>query len=324
MRILVCSFTTPGYGPNELAQYLETTEHTFQLIQAPAKHERRFIPGVSHAANIRQVGKEALGDFDLAIVPDPSLMIALQVLKKAGRVAKTVYWRLDYFPRKYPGPFDKAYQWLERNALDTADEVWSMADPELPHVSESLGREAKHVPYLMPSEPRYTGQRVRAGFWMGPDLDGSRVVAQAAADTLDIRLNVADYNDEKLRMDQGDLEYWLNASKVGLALYKPDRWKPEPTAFRSSKYFCDSSRIRRFLAHGVPVVTTDVAPTHTTVLKHHAGYVVPTCETGQVMQGIEYCLDHFDELSENAYEAAAEFTYPAWFEKHGILEANDN
>lgn len=320
MRILVCSFTTPGYAPNELVKYLARTKHTYQLIQAPAKHERWFIPGVSHMGNIRQIGKEAIGDFDLAIAPEPSMMLAINELKKAGRVGGSVYWRLDYFPHKYPGPFNTGYQWLENHALETADQIWSIADPELPHVAESLGRPAKHVPYLLLDRPHITlEKRDHSSFWMGPDLDGSRMEAAAGAKAAGIPFIVADYNDAKLRMSNIELHTQLDRTKVGIALYRPDRWKPSPTAYRSSKYFCDSSRIRRFLAHGVPVVTTDVAPTIRTLGDYAAGYVMPTCDPAQVKKGIEYCLERFEELSENAYRAAAAFTYPAWFESHDLI-----
>jgi len=319
MRILVCSFTTPGYAPNELVKYLDRTKHTYQLIQAPAKHERRFIPGFSHMWNIRQIGKEALGDFDLAIAPEPSMMLALNELKKAGRIGCSVYWRLDYFPHKYPGPLNKGYQWLEQHALETADQIWSIADPELPHVAESLGRPAKHVPYLLLDRPHISTQRIHSSFWMGPDLDGSRVEASAGAKAAGIPFIVADYNDAKLRMSDETLHYHLDRTMVGIALYRPDKWKPTPGAYRSSKYFCDSSRIRRFLAHGVPVVTTDVAPTCTTIDDYGAGYVIPTCDPAQVTKGIEYCLERFEELSEHAYTAAAAFTYPAWFESHDLI-----
>ncbi len=321
MRILVCSFTTPTYAPSEFAHYLESTGHEFQLIQVPAKHERRFIPGLSHLANIRQIGREVEGEFDLAVAPDPAFMLALNELKKKGRVAKTVYWRLDYFPRKYPGPFDKAYQWLERNAVDTADEVWSMADPSIPYVRDSLRREALHVPYLFHKIGKVTpDRRVNSAMWMGPDLDGSRQTCVDATNMAGLPFAIADYSEAKYRLSEHEMNRFLNATTVGLALYRPDRWKPWPdTPPRSSKYYCDSARIRRFLAHGVPVITTDVAPTHTTVRDFAAGWVIPTCDVELVKNGIEYCLEHFDRLSENAYKAAAAFTYPAWFKKHHIL-----
>ncbi len=323
MRILICTWNIPGYAPNELFDYLRAEDYHVQKISAPAKHERRFIPGVSHFQNMKQIVEEAYGYYDIAIAPDPAYVYALDHLKRKGQVGKVIYWRLDYFPKKYPEPFNQAYQFVERHALSSPDEIWSIADPEIPLISESLG-EANFktilVPYLLPKVVKGNNdERKTAAMWMGPDLDESRPLCiQAAAqlaNAFPFEFDIADYSIDQYRVDDDKLAFMLGRAKVGLSPYQPEEF-PGRT---QSKYFCDASRVRRFLSFGVPVVTTDVAPTHTTLVQEKCGYICDwTAES--IEEGIRYCLENFDELSENAIKAANKYTYGNWFTEHKVLD----
>ncbi len=313
MNILICSFDTPGYAPNELHKYLLGQDHGIHIISCPAKHNRAFIPGYSHWQNIKYVQEKAVGYYDIAIAPDPAFMVSLVNLRDRGIIGKAIYWRLDYYPRKYPEPFNQAYQALERYALNHADEIWSISDPEIPIIARSLQDSISktiHVPYLMSNSLQKT-DRVRSTLWMGPDLDTSRVLCEEAVKRVDIEFNIADYSIDEFRISDDKLAFFLNRAMVGLSPYRPEK--------KSPKYFCDSSRIRRFLSYGVPVVTTDVAPTHTTLINEHCGFI---CEwnTESVEEGINYCLENFDELSRNALLAAEKYTYERWFSDHKILD----
>lgn len=321
-RVLIATYRTPGYAPNELHRYLTEKRHddifTFKA-EVPAKHERRFIPGLSHYTNYSSIikqGKSIGIHFDVGIAPDPAFVMALSRLREAGVLDKVIYWRLDYYP-KYRSGLNIPYQTLERKALETADEIWSISSPTLIWVEENLRdsiSKVKYVPYLLHldqvQDRASTEHRCDAALWMGPDLDGSRPLCIKATEALRVPFTIADYSIDKYRVGDTELEQLLKTAKVGLALYKP-----EPL---SSKYFADVSRIRRFLAYGVPVITTAVAPTYTTVSEEHCGYI---CEWDwvDITVGIRYCINSFEGLSENAYRAAEKYTFENWFSNHPEL-----
>lgn len=320
-RILVSTFRTPGYAPNELITYLLTKRsqdyQTF-VAQVPAKHERRFIPGFSHYSNMKSVAKQAVrisGTFDLAVGPDPAFVLGLKSLRETGIVEKVIYWRLDYYPKyRY---MNKLYQGLEEEALKTADEIWSIADPELPHVRSSLSEhlhKVKYVPYLLhlnQVQDRVDPHtRSDIAMWMGPDLDSSRPFCEEATSKLGVDFITADYSIKKYRLSQEVLNNLLQQVKVGISIYRPEQNSP--------KYFCDASRIRRFLANGVPVITTNVAPTHTTIKEENCG-VVCDFNTPSISVAIRYCLNSFEELSSNAYKAAERYTFENWFNEHSNI-----
>lgn len=317
MRILITSWNVPGYAPNVLFDFLRSRDYDVQKITAPAKHERRFIPGISHLQNIRQIHSEAKGYYDIAIAPDPAYVYALNSLKRKGIIGKVIYWRLDFYPKKYPGPLNQAYQALERYALESCDEVWSISDPEIPLIHQSLGKATSktiYVPYLLPHTVESdNSERGRVTMWMGPDLDNSRLLCEEATRSLNIEFNIADYSIDQYRVSDDKLTFMLHRARVGLSPYRPDVNK------QSSKYYCDASRIRRFLASGIPVVTTRVAPTHTTILEEKCGIVCPW-DTESIKSGIEYCLENFDELSANAIKAANKYTYSNWFSEYKVLD----
>jgi len=323
MKILICSFTTPGYAPNELAEYLTSeTGHQVRLVQCPAKHERRFIPGWSHYQNFRQIINPVIEEianggehFDIAIGPDPIFALACISLQKQGLVGRSIYWRLDYYPSfKY---LNFVYQILEQTVRKKVDTIWSISDPSLSHVKRSLSgtlTKTIHVPYLM--HKRQMSRRVdittrrNACLWMGPDLDGSRELCTAACLSLGMKLYIADYSNPKLRVSQETLDLYLRECSIGLSPYSP-----EP---KSPKYYADVSRIRRFLAHGMPVVTTSVTPTSKTIVDYNAGSI---CDwtADSIADSIQDCRANFEEMSNNAYDAAQHYTYEDWFGSRTLL-----
>lgn len=319
MNILILSSTIPGYAPNELHKYLRgATSHQIDLIQSPAYYERKSIQVLSYIENIKKIKREVKEldtHWDIVIAPDPASVSAACNLRKKDIVDKVIYWRLDYHSLKYQGLLNKVYQYAEEKARITADQIWSIADPSLPRIEKSLGTTIKktiHVPYLLHDMPVFHEEREDFALWMGPDLEESKGLCWDATRKLGLKLEVCDYSVERFRKSEDELESLLKVARVGLSPYKPHYQK------KGSKYYCDSSRIRRFLAYGVPVVTTDVAPTHTTLIEENCGSVVQWSVKG-LIEGLQYCLDNFDELSKNALKAAKEYTFQQWFPYHQIL-----
>ncbi len=310
---------TPGYAPTYLAEYLENSGHNVYKIVHPNKFHRgsreKFIPIYSHWKNalntraqfrgLRDVAFKEYGTlhFDVAIAPDPSLIWALKPFRRDGSIKKLIYWRLDYYPNKYPGVFNSVYQHSERRAQEV-DEVWSIADPKLDHVLDTLTSKAdiKYVPFLLPHSPvEYQGARKNQAIWMGPDLDNSRTTAKEGVLRAGASFLVADYSSTRTWLSDDDLDHELNTSKVGIALYRPG----DP-AF---KPWSDPSRIRTSLAHGLPVVTTKVAPVWKEIQNREAGVAISELEVNRVDIAVHYILDHFEEMSANAYALAKDYTF---------------
>lgn len=326
-KVIVTTYSTPGYAPNELLQYLRekrSEDIDAASIIVPAKHERKFVPGLSHIENYKTTISstkylyERKGRFDIAIGSDPIFALALSSLRSKGFVTKVVYYRLDYYPVFHNNKFlNPIYQKLEQLALRAVDEIWSISDPNLLHIGQTLNgqlHKVKYVPYLLHQSEveNYVDPSTRSNIvlWVGPDLDESRPLCVEATKKLDIPFVIADYSIDKYRLTQNELIAALRKVKVGLAPYKPEPQSP--------KYFCDASRIRRFLAYGVPVITTPVAPTYKTIDTEDCGYI-SDWSTTSIMKGINYCINNFERLSGNAYKAARKYTFESWFSRYPDL-----
>ncbi len=299
---------TPGYAPSYLADYLEALpDYEVVRVVHPNKFHRDgrepFIPIYSHWINAKLTREQVVGQFDVAIAPDPSLIWALKSFRKSGQIKKLIYWRLDYYPYKYPMPLNTLYQMSER-AAQNVDEVWSMADPNDEKVAYSLrtvraSTLIRYVPFLQPKMPKISEmERINQAIWMGPDLDQSRYMAESASRFAEIDFFLADYSSTGTWLSDEELANELSKSKVGIALYRPFK--------KSFKYYSDPSRIRTSLAYGLPVVTTKVAPLWKELEECEAGFA-PDWNTVRMEYAIRKCINNFSQMSKNALELASQY-----------------
>ncbi len=307
-RILIVTMQTPGYAPSYLADYLDKLPG-YEVVRVihPNKFHRDgrepFIPIYSHWINAKLTRAQVVGNFDIAIAPDPSLIWALKSFRKSGQIKKLIYWRLDYYPYKYPGPLNTLYQMSER-AAQNVDEVWSMADPEDERVAHSLRtvRDStliRYVPFLQPKMPEISDViREDQAIWMGPDLDDSRPMGEWASKSADIDFFLADYSSTGTWLSEQELADELSKSKVGIALYRPFK--------KSFKYYSDPSRIRTSLAYGLPVVTTKVAPLWRELEEREAGFA-PEWKHMNMEWAVREAVRKFPAMSKNALEMARDY-----------------
>ncbi len=306
MNILILSYTAPESPPNELCTYLRgSTGNQTDLIQC--------LPRKSPIITIRKVYKEVKEldiHYDLLITSNPFLLLIGTYLRRKKLVDKVIYWRVDYYPAK-----DQIYQLTEKRARLLADEIWSIADPDLPRIEASLGTTREktiHVPYLSHNIPIFHEDRENFMLWVGPDLDESRPLCWEASRKVGINFEIHDSKVDKFNKTQERLEELLKRAKVGVSLYRPHYQK------KSSSYYCDSPSIRKFLSYGVPVITNDVPPTFSTIVEGNCGSVVQW-SVGGLVEGLNYCLENTDQLSQNALKAARKYTFHQWFSDHQIL-----
>jgi hypothetical protein len=312
MKILIATIDIPGYVPSMYGEWLkENTEHDITIISCPSKYQRqnreKFVPIASHFINTLDILRKAKGKFDIAIAPDPALVLGLWPHRLKGDIKKLIYWRLDYWPKKYSWPFDWTYHVSENNSLKMADEIWSIAPLDNTRVINSLNGNIKktlHVPYLMHYIPQDLGElenpRSDQVIWIGTDRDESTKLALKAIELSGVDLVHADYSRDETRVTDQELRQILSTSKVGLVIYNP-----EP---KSCKYYCDPGRLHHYLAYGLPVVMTRVAPIWRDIISSGAGIDVDYTPES-ISQGINYCIRNFDQMSQAALQLTREYTF---------------
>ncbi|KKN71323.1 hypothetical protein LCGC14_0422330 [marine sediment metagenome] len=316
----------PGYAPALIVDWLREQGHNVEVVYNPSKSTRgqreKFFPIYSHWLNTKHLirttkllaRKLPELEFDLAIAPDTALALGIVALKRKRLVKKTVYWRLDYYPKKYPGPANWIYQAAEALALVWSDEIWSISSLLDKKVRKSLKRHLKktiHVPYLLPKIPNLwpTDLRKDTVVWLGTDLDGGEsrylaqtAVARAAVIGKDYRrgvgLTVADYSNPNYVQTEEQLQKTLDTAKIGLAIYKPEKG--------SCKYYSDPGRIKHYLAHGLPVIVTKVAPIWRQIDLKGAGIVVEW-DPDSIAEAINIILTNWGWYSKNARELGETF-----------------
>ena len=282
MRFLVPAHNLDALCINVVARWLASQGHDVQQVLHPHRYGRRFIPGASHARNMANVWTHVRGRYDVAIAADPTLVLALLPLRRLGIVKRIIFWRIDWYPRKYPSLMQRAYLLVDR-AAELADEVWTIyPDPKF-----------RRVPYLLEASAITDGlPRERRAVFAGPDLDGSLPLAREAAALAGVGLATPSYETAARMLPEPEFRALLASSMVGLALYKPDPL--------SSKQYSDPGRIKHYLACGLPVVTTRVAPVWRELVERDAG-IACDYTPESVAEAVRECMVRFPAMSQAAY-----------------------
>lgn len=240
--------------------------------------------------------------YDLFIGLESINAIAGIILRKLGLVNKVVYYVSDYSPNRYnPVWFNNVYLFLDRFAVIHSDFIWDVSKAMMP-ARIKVGLDPKkaapliHVPnalfppqinYLpiskiIPNSLVYVGT---LGKINGPDvaIQALKIVAKSIS-----QVNLHIYGDgepdisrikklaEKLKLtdkvkfhgfitDQVKLSNETKQYTIGLAPYLEVSVSP--------RWWGDATKIRLYLAAGLPVVTTHVPPLGKEVEKDGAGIV---------------------------------------------------
>lgn len=221
-------------------------------------------------------------------------------LRKLGKVNSVVYYVSDYSPVRFKNNFfNFLYIWLDRFCITYADYTWDVS-PAIQKARIKAGLNSKkkysviHVPNALfssqigslPIFKRYPDSLVYMG-----TLDVENGVDIAIAALKEVRKRVpnvtlriiggGEYDISRLKelvknlrlencvtfygfiLNNDEMAKIVKTSYIGLAPYRafPD----------SLRWYGDASKIRQYLASGLPVVTTQVPPFGQYIVKQGAG-----------------------------------------------------
>ena len=282
MNIIALYLDRPGYCMEPVARFLRQQGHKVHWAPLPigglgARFQQLVTPSLENSSS-----------WDIAITPEPLCALGMRLRRIAKR---QIFWRIDYRPRRH------LYSSALLNYLAKGvDEVWSIV-PD---------RNYRHVPFMLDPEdlvdldaPGYARTREDRVLWIGPDYSGAGHAAIAAirglknvlVATTNWQGKIASYSDVALRR-------LLFGSKVGLALYGDE------------KRYSDPSRVKKFLAAGLAVVTDDSYPFAQEIQDAGAGVCLKApVEPVSVLKAVSYCLreDVWTDMSKRAVELAKDY-----------------
>lgn len=249
--------------------------------------------------SVIDIGIRSNSKFDFFIGFEAINAIAGIVLKKIGKTSRVIYYVSDYSPNRYKSKwFNEAYLWLDRLAFKYSDFVWDVSPAMYPaRIKSGLGKNADTPVLVVPNAlyPKQIklldGSKIEpfslvfmgtTGKENGPDL------AISAMPNI-----VKKFKKTRLHIIGGGREMELkNLARKNKVLehvefhgFITDREKVSETIrnfmiglapyvnFRgSARLYGDATKIRAYLASGLPVITTKVPPLGIEVEKSGAGF----------------------------------------------------
>lgn len=262
------------------------------------------------------------------------------ILKKLGIVENVVYYVSDYSPARYKMPwFNKLYLFLDKFAATHSDFIWDVSLAMMParikvgldpqkaapviHVPNALFPEQiNHLLYskIIPNSLVFIGT---LGKINGPDLaiKALTIVLRSVPDAT-LHIYGAGEPDmtrlrkltEKLKLndkvifhgfisDQIKLSKETSMYAIGLAPYLAVPGSP--------RWWADATKIRLYLAAGLPVVTTQVPPLGKEVEKYKVGLVAKDMPKDQA-NAIKKLLKNksfYKQMRKNAIQRAKNNTW---------------
>ncbi len=255
--------------------------------------------------SVLEVGLKSLKTFDLFIGLESINTLAGIILRKLGRVKKVSYYVSDYSPIRYsPKIFNDLYLWLDRFCAMHADFIWDVS-PAIQEARLKVGLDVKKSAPVIPIpnalykeqinsvdvKKRYLHSAVfvgTLGLDNGPDIAVKafkHVVKKIPSAKFHIiggggegfeekylKGLVKRYNLSKnvlfygFVQDQKKLSNIIMHFQIALAPYKMNP--------RSIRLYGDATKIRLYLAAGLPVITTNVPPLGRLVAKKGAAIIV--------------------------------------------------
>lgn len=267
-------------------------------------------PGVTHISyklrdffSVLDWGIRDRTVFDLSIGLESVNAIAGIVLRRLGKVKKVIYYVSDYSPLRYGKTwFNTIYLWLDRYVAMHADMIWDVS-PAMQPARISAGLEpSKSAPVTIVPNALYPNQIHQLpvkeiepyslvfmgtlGTINGPDLaiEAMPLILQSYPQTV---LHIVGGNPIDLRRLFALVKRLKLNRKVVFHGFIDDRAKisslirtfsialaPYPHIPGSARLYGDATKIRAYIAAGLPVVTTDVPPLGKEVAKAGAALIV--------------------------------------------------
>lgn len=237
------------------------------------------------------------------------------LLRRWGRVKRVVYYVSDYSPKRYPSPLmNRLYVWLDRLAASRADFIWDVSAAMHPaRVSAGLDPHSSapviRVPNaLYPWQIRRTfplSKRIQPsvvfmgtlGEENGPGL-AIEALGRLVARYPDMTLHVIGGPPREVRRLRRLAKRLSLAHRVVFHGFIASRRKlamvlrrfsvalaPYRALEGSVRWWGDATKIRAYLAAGLPVVTTRVPPLGKEIEAAGAGIIVPDTPAG-IAEGV--------------------------------------
>lgn len=275
------------------------------------------------------------------------------LLKKIGLVGKVIYYVSDYSPQRYKaGWFNKIYLTLDKLAATHSDYIWDVSLAMMPaRIKAGLNKKNAasciHVPNaLYPEQINYLPQSkiipnslVFAGTLgeeNGPDL-AIKALKQVLLKINNVTLHIYGGGETDLKRlndltdqlgvkkgvifhgffnDQIKLSEEIRNYSVGLA--------PYIAILGSPRWWADATKIRLYLAAGLPVITTQVPPLGKELIENKSGVVVNdnVKDTAKAIISLLSNPENYKKIRENAIKSAKnntwDNTYSKAIQKSGI------
>ena len=268
------------------------------------------------------------------------------ILKKFSRAKKVIYYVSDFSPKRYKAQwFNSLYLILDKLATRYSDYIWDVS-PALMRARIKAGVDPKfskkviHVPNgLFPKQIKYLPLNKTIPFSLvyagtlgienGPDI-AIRAIFLVKRAFPKVKLHIYGGGNTDLKRlkrlaktlrlsknvifhgfvsDPIKLSSQIRKYRVGLAPYK--------AILGSPRWWADATKIRLYLAAGLPVVTTQVPPLGKELIKENAGLV---CQDNQekIAQAIVKIFGNpnlYKTLRKNAIKKAKNNTWETTYKK---------
>lgn len=289
--------------------------------------------------------------FDLFIGLESINTLAGILLKKLGLVSTVVYYVSDYSPNRYPSNIaNSVYLWLDRFCATHADFIWDVSSAMQParikaglnpktsvrviHVPNALFKEQITFVPLSETKPYTAVFAGTLGEENGPDIAITafrKVVQRFPAAKLHIigggeeehvlknlAFNLGIENNVIFHgfiSDTKELSRKIKYFQIGLAPYKQIPGTP--------RLYGDATKIRLYLAAGLPVLTTHVPPLGKEVQQKKAGVLVND-NPEAFANGITELFSHTKKMQQMKHNALATAQNNTWENtyQHALDEMN--
>jgi glycosyltransferase involved in cell wall biosynthesis len=287
--------------------------------------------------SVIEAGLKHKGKFDLFIGLESINAIGGILLRKLGKVGNVVYYVSDYSPKRFGNKFiNKIYLWLDSFCAKNADFIWDVSTAMHPARIKAGLDPKKSAPVIIVPNALYKNQ-INAipylrrdkyscvyvgtiGLENGPDIaiksmkyvvkrfpsaklhvmgGGGKGFEQKYLESLVLKNKLGNnvvfhgfISDQKL------LSNTIKHFQVALAPYKKI-----PGSIR---YYGDATKIRLYMASGLPLVTSEVPPLGREVEKRGASITVDDNDKsfGQAIISIFRDREKGERLARNAYNFA--------------------
>ena len=323
----------------------------FVHFDSATNQERKKVLRRERALGSLSYAVDILVTLRLLIGSSQHLGLLGLILRALGIVGHTIFWTVDYFPKKFADPgLNELYLKLDGTCVSRSDYAWNLTAAMGEARSERGIRIADGRMYTVPHpiEDRELGSAPREG--TEPDallysgllkpeygfdllLDALPLVAEKHPR---VKVSITTYgeipNDLETALGQRGLqgrfrilgyvadhdEYSrvVQRHRLGLATYRPTS--------QAYKRYADVSRAKTYLARGLPVVITRVPPIAAEIEKEGAGIVIDY-DKEQLAEAIVKLLsddEFYKRCRDNAINLAqryrAEKVFSSAFERMGI------